>query len=105
MASSYDQTPGNLPISFTRGDTMSALVDFSIDLTGYSFSGSLVSVITGSEVVPLTVSVVSASNGQVNVSLTPQQTAALARGTYAWKFVWTQGLAVRTALTGFVEAL
>jgi hypothetical protein len=101
----YDQTPGNLPISFVRGDTMSALVDFSIDLTGFSFVGSLVSVVTGSEVVPLTLAVVSAGNGQVNVSLTAQQTAALARGTYQWKFVWTQGLAVRTALTGFVEAL
>jgi hypothetical protein len=102
---SYDQTPGNLPISFVRGDTLSALVDFSIDLTGYSFVGSLVSVVTGLEVIPLTTSIVSAANGQVNVSLTSQQTASLARGTYSWKFVWTQGLAVRTALTGFVEAL
>ena len=102
---SYDQTPGNLPISFVRGDTLSALVDFSIDLTGYSFIGSLVSVVTGNEVVPLTLSVVSASNGQVNVALTAQQTAALARGTYRWKFVWTQGSAVRTALVGYVEAL
>ncbi|NBW18377.1 MAG: hypothetical protein EBR82_61420 [Caulobacteraceae bacterium] len=101
----YDQRPGNLPISFVRGDTLSALVDFSIDLTGYSFTGSLVSVVTGSEVVPLTISVVSASDGQVNVALTAQQTASIARGTYGWKFVWTQGLAVRTALTGFVEAL
>ena len=102
---SYDQTPGNLPISFVRGDTLSAFVDFSIDLTGYSFVGSLVSVVTGLEVIPLTTSVVSAANGQVNLSLTSQQTASLARGTYSWKFVWTQGLAVRTALTGFVEAL
>ena len=102
---SYDQTPGNLPISFVRGDTLSALVDFSIDLTGYSFVGSLVSVVTGLEVVPLTIAIVSAANGQVNVSLTSQQTAALARGTYRWKFVWTQGLATRTALTGFVEVL
>lgn len=102
---SYDQTPGNLPLSFVRGDTLSALIDFSIDLTGYSFAGSLVSAATGAEVIPLTLSIVSASNGQVSVSLTAQQTAALARGTYQWKFVWTQGLTVRTALTGFVEAL
>lgn len=103
--SAYDQTPGSLPISFVRGDSLSALVDFSIDLTGYTFVGSLISVVTGAEVIPLTVSVVSAANGQVNVSLTTQQTASLARGTYQWKFVWTQGQAVRTALVGFVEAL
>jgi len=102
---SYDQTPGNLPISFVRGDTMSALVDFSIDLSGYSFTGSLVSAVTGSEVIPLTVTVVSAADGQVNVSLTPQQTAALDRGTYGWKFIWSKGSEVRTALAGYVEAL
>lgn len=101
----YDQTPGSLPLSFVRNDSFSALLDFSIDLTGYSFAASLVSVVTGSEVIPVTSSVVSAASGQVNVSLTASQTAALARGTYQWKFVWTQGNAVRTALTGFVEAL
>ena len=103
--SSYDQTPGNLPLSFVRADSFSAMLDFSIDLTGYSFAASLVSVVTGSEVVALTSSVVSAAEGKVNVSLTAAQTAALPRGTYQWRFVWTQGSAVRTALTGFVEAL
>lgn len=102
---SYDQTPGTLPLSFVRGDTVSALLDFSIDLTGYTFSAALVSVVTGGDVVALTHSVVSAANGTVNVSLTAAQTAALARGTYQWRFVWTQGSAVRTALTGFVEVL
>lgn len=101
----YDQTPGNLPIAFVRGDSLSALLDFSIDLTGYTFASTLVSVVTGSDVVALTSSVVSAANGQVNVSLTAAQTAALARGTYRWRFVWTQGNAVRTALVGFVEAM
>lgn len=102
---SYDQTPGNLPISFVRGDSLSALLDFSVNLTGYTFAASLVSVVSGSEVVALTSSVVSAANGQVNVALTAAQTAGLARGTYQWKFAWTQGNAVRTALVGFVEAL
>lgn len=101
----YDQKPANLPLSFVRGDSFSALLDFSIDLTGYTFAASLVSVVTGSDVVALTHSIVSAASGQVNVSLTVSQTAALARGTYQWKFVWTQGNAVRTALVGFVEAL
>jgi hypothetical protein len=102
---SYDQTPGSLPISFVRGDSLSALLDFSIDLTGYAVAASLVSVVTGGGVISLATSVISAANGQVNVSLTAEQTAALARGTYQWKFVWTQGSAVRTAIVGFVEAL
>ena len=101
----YDQTPGNLPLSFVRGDSFSALLDFSIDLTGYTFAASLVSVVSSLDVVTLTSSVVSAASGQVNVALTAAQTAALPRGTYQWRFVWTQGNAIRTALTGFVEAL
>lgn len=101
----YDQTPGKLPLSFVRGDSFSALLDFSIDLTGYTFAASLVSVVSGLDVVTLTSSVVSAASGQVNVALTAAQTTALPRGTYQWKFVWTQGNAVRTALAGFVEAL
>jgi hypothetical protein len=51
------------------------------------------------------VSFVSATAGQVNVSLTDTQTAALARGTYGWQMRWTENQATRTALTGFVEVL
>lgn len=100
---SYDQTPGTLNLSFARGDDFSALVDFSIGMTGYTVSASMTSLVTGSEVQPMTVSLVSATAGQVNVSLTDTQTLAMARGTYGWNMKWTEGSATRTALTGFVE--
>jgi hypothetical protein len=102
---SYDQTPGPLSFSFARGDDFSALIDLSIAVTGYSFTASITSLVTGLEVVPLTVTVVSAANGQVNVSLTDTQTSALARGTYGWNMKWTESNATRTALAGFVEVL
>ena len=102
---SYDQTPGTLNLSFKRGDDVSALVDFSIGLTGYTVTAGMTSLVTGDVVQPLTVSFVSATAGQVNVSLTDTQTAALARGTYGWQMAWTEGNATRTALTGFVEVL
>jgi hypothetical protein len=100
---SYDQTPGSLNLAFNRGDDFSALVDFSIGMTGYTVTAAITSLVTGNEVQPLTVSFASATAGQVNVSLTDTQTAALARGTYGWTMRWTEGAATRTALTGFVE--
>ena len=102
---SYDQTPGALNLSFKRGDDVSVLVDFSISLASYTVTAGMTSLVTGDEVQPLTVSFASATAGQVNVSLTDTQTAALARGTYGWQMKWVENQATRTALTGFVEVL
>ena len=102
---SYDQTPGTLNLKMNQGNDFSSLVDFSISLTGYTVTSSVTSLVTGSDVVPFTVTVVSATAGQVNVSLSDTQTAALARGTYGWRMAWTESNATRTALTGTVEVL
>ena len=102
---SYDQTPGTLNITLNRGDDFSTLVDFSIGMTGYTVTAGISSLVTGQEVQPITVAFASATAGQVNVSLTDTQTAALARGTYAWQMRWTENNATRTALTGYVEVL
>jgi hypothetical protein len=102
---SYDQTPGSLNLSFARSDDFSALIDFSISMSGYTVTAGMTSLVTGSEVQPLTVSFVSATAGTVSVSLTDTQTAALARGTYGWRMTWVENNATRTALTGFVEVL
>ncbi len=100
---SYDQTPGTLNLSFRRGDDFSALVDFSIAMTGYTVEASMQSLVSGEDVVAFTVATPNLANGQVNISLTDTQTAALARGTYAWSMRWVENAATRTALTGFVE--
>jgi len=102
---SYDQTPGTLNLSFKRSDDFSAMVDFSISLASYTVTAGITSLVSGAEVQPLTVSFISATAGQVNVSLTDTQTAALARGTYGWQMKWTENNATRTALTGFVEVI
>jgi len=102
---SYDQTPGSLNLAFKRGDDVSTLIDFSIGMTGYTVTAGITSLVSGADVQPLTVSFVSATAGQVNVSLTDTQTAALARGTYGWEMKWVENNATRTALTGYVEVL
>ena len=102
---SYDQTPGTLNLSFKRGDDVSTLIDFSIGMAGYTVTAGITSLVSGAEVQPFAVAFVSDTAGQVNISLTDAQTAALARGTYGWQMKWTENQATRTALTGFVEVL
>jgi hypothetical protein len=100
----YEQLPGPLNLAFRASDSFSSLIDFSIDMTGYSASAALYSTITGSTVTALTTTVTNASAGQVNVSLTKTQTAGLPVGTYGWRLLWTDaGGAQRTGLTGFAE--
>lgn len=103
---SYDQTAGTLGLSFNRGNDFSSLIDFTpADLTAHTVTASIVSAVTGSEVVPFTVTIPSPSEGQVNIALTDAQTAALAHGTYKWQMTWVENNATRTALMGFVEVI
>lgn len=103
---SYEQVPGTLNLSFKRGDDVSALIDFTpADLTAHTVTSTIVSAVTGAAVVPFTVTIPSAADGQVNIALTDTQTASMARGTYNWSLTWTEGNVTRTALVGHVEVL
>jgi hypothetical protein len=96
--------PGYLALAFRKGDTYGTLVDFSINVTGHSWDAAVYSFTTGATVVEPTVSVVSAANGQVNVSLTHTQTAGMAAGTYGWRLEsQAPGDVRRTYLQGVVE--
>ena len=44
-----------------------------------------------------------AALGQLNLSLTNTQTAALAVGSYQWELIWVVGGGTRTALAGVLE--
>lgn len=100
------QTPGYLAISFRSGDEYSTLLDFSIATTGYTWTAEVYSVVTGDVLQNPTITVVSAANGQVNLSWTETQTAALAAGTYGCRVIWTTaGDARRTVLDGMLEVL
>lgn len=99
------QEPGVLNVSFTRGAAWSLLVDFSdpANVTGYTFESGLYSTVTGELVQAITTAVVSAATGQVNLSLTAAQTAALAAGTYDFRVSW--GPVARRVYQGFCEVL
>jgi hypothetical protein len=103
---SYDQIPGRFNLSFRRGDTVSTELDFSVDVTGYSFDAAIVSAVTGGEIEEFTTQTTNASQGKVVLSLTSQETAALQHGTYVWSMSWTEATGlVRTVLSGFVEVV
>ncbi len=98
------QVPGRLDLAFRRGDEYATLLDFSVDLTGYTFAAAITSRLTGATVATPTLTAVNLANGQVNLSLTEVQTAALAAGDYAWSMTWAApGAVTRTALAGIVE--
>jgi hypothetical protein len=98
--------PGSLNLSLRRGDEYGTLVDFSVSLTGYTFSSQIYSTFTGDTIATPTVTAVDLSVGQVNVGMTELQTAALQAGTYGWRLIWVApGNVTRTALQGFVEVV
>ena len=105
MSSTYSQLPGTMNLAFKRANDFATLVDFDgTTLVGYTVTASVTSLVTGATVVPFTTAVTDASAGQVNISLTDTQTAALPAGTYGWQLDWVApGSIQRTALSGTVE--
>lgn len=102
--STFAILPGSLNIRVTQGDALSCGLDFTVDLTGYTIAAEVYAAATGDTVQALTVNAGSAADGQVTVSLTPNETAALPRGTYRWRLTWQSGGSNRrTALSGFFE--
>ena len=81
------------------------MIDFSISLVGKTLTAQIRSVVSGQAVATPTIASVDASAGQVNLSLTVEQTQNLAPGSYSWLLKWTEGVGVRTALEGYVEVL
>ena len=98
-----EQNPGRLNLAFVKGDYFATLIDFSINLSGRWFVAELISVPSRATVTTFAVTAVDLGAGQVNVSLTAEQTNSLAIGTYEWRFWWNDGGAPRTALQGYVE--
>ena len=93
------QLPGNLNISTTIHDDFSFLLDFSIVLTGYTFSAKIVSN-TGTETA-LTVTATDLSTGQITLSTTDVVLTAIGAGQHSWYLQWIAPTAIdRRVLSG-----
>lgn len=100
----YEQLPGDLGLTFRRGDLVSTEIDFNpISLSGLTMSAAVTSLVSGAAVATVTTSFVDAAAGRLNVSLTAGQTSAMPPGTYRWLLTGTDGTSQRSYLTGFVE--
>lgn len=96
--------PGTLNVIAKQGEAVRQLLDFSIDLTGYTFSSEIVSAVTYATVATLDVSAVNLATGRINVAIEPEDAAEVAAGTYLWRLVWTPPAGdPRTALEGIWE--
>lgn len=99
-------TPGTLNLIVKQGQAVSQLLDFSISLTGYTFSAEIVSAVTYATVQALSVTAVNLATGQINVGLSAANAANVAAGTYLWRLVWTPAAGnAQTALEGIMEVL
>lgn len=97
-------TPGTLNLIVKQGQAVSQLLDFSISLSGYTFTAEIVSAVTFATVQALAVTAVNLATGQVSVGLSAANAANVAAGTYLWRLVWTPAAGdARTALEGILE--
>lgn len=98
----------NLPLQFadpggytiTRGSDgyETATISDPFDLTGRTYSGSVARTRGGSAVTTLTVTVTSAANGQLTLSLSDTQTDALTEPSYIFDLVENPGTSSETTL-------
>lgn len=108
----YSVLPDTLDVVFVQGDELSLLLDFDQDLSGYTFETRIIEVLGVSggnvtsynNVMLFTQTVVSLPDGQLNLSLTEQQTQSLSlTGNYRWFMRWiAPGLITRTVLSGTI---
>jgi hypothetical protein len=100
------QLPGELSISLCRGDDYSTLIDLSIGVVGYTWSAVLYSFATGQTLAQPAITVVDAVAGQINLSLTDAQAAALPPGTLGLRIHWVApGDSKRRAFEGVCEVI
>lgn len=95
-----DFSAGRQDVTYRTGDNFSTEVDWSLDLTGYTVTSALVSVVTGATVLALTTTLTDAAAGKVGVAFP----AVTVPGTYEWRqTLVSPGGDTRTGLIGYVE--
>lgn len=101
-----NQLAGSLNLAFHQGDDFGSLIDLSIDTTGYQLEAAIVSLVTGEELLTVTLEEVDAEAGQWQLSLTGEQTAELPVGSLGLRVSWlTEGGMVRRFLEGICEVV
>jgi len=95
-----NQEPADLDIVISVDDDFSYLVDFDINLTGYTFSGYVVKQPEDNPLTAFTISNTDLTNGQITISLTDTQIATLGQGTHKYYLTWVVSGLARRVLAG-----
>lgn len=110
----YSVLPDTLDLRFISGDELSVMLDFSEDLTGYTFSTSIYEVtqVSNGAVVAtatfsrnFTITTVDLATGTLNLSLNETDTATFDPAvTYRWFLRWVApGVVTRTVVSGTIR--
>jgi hypothetical protein len=89
----FQQVPGELNIELAVGDDLSLPLQFSISLTGYTFSADI-----GGQTPTIDSS--QAASGLITLALTDTQCSAINKREADWWFKWTTAGLTRTVLIG-----
>ena len=110
----YSVLPDTLDLQFVSGDELSVLLDFSDDLTGYTFATGIyqvAEVVNGAVVSTtafqrnFTITPIDLASGSLNLSLNETDTAAFDPSvTYRWYLRWVApGVITRTVVSGTIR--
>ncbi len=106
-AATSSEIPAALNLYQTEGDTLARLltITHTIDATPATeiatYTIPICRVLARGVAYDFTVT--RPTSSQVNIALTPVQTAAIGAGTYPWELVWTEpGGTIRTAIQGLL---
>lgn len=102
MSEPFNLVPGKLNINAVAGDDFSVLLDFNVDLTGYTFDSKiLLDNQVANRYQAMTITNTNLSLGRITLSLTDTQTAAIGPiANRKWFISWSQGGDIRTVLSG-----
>jgi hypothetical protein len=99
-----EQLPGELNIKTSVSDDFSFLLDFSMNLTGYTFTANIVKA-GGSVTASFLVVETDLSTGKVTLSITKEDLATIGTGkNHTWWLKWIKPTSIdRKILAGNVE--
>ena len=97
------QIPGRLDIQLAQGDDMSLLVDFDIDLTGYTFESKVVEADETETVI--TVVETDLSTGKITITLSDTDSALISAAKHSWFLDRTNAGNQRRQLAGNFEVI
>ena len=100
MAVNFKQIEGVANIRGRKGDDLAASVDLDVDVTGYTWTSEVFSVVDGTTIATASISVVAATAGTVQVTWPTDMPA----GTYQWYLTFdAPGGVTRKAIEGTFE--